>query len=59
MKIENIDFNTEAIKEMDFETFLNAYKDILKGPQIVYEKLTGKKVEQPKEDQKKDLKTKK
>jgi hypothetical protein len=59
MKIENIDFNTEAVKEMDFETFLNAYKSVFKNPQNVYEKLTGRKVEQPKEDPKKDLKTKK
>lgn len=52
MKIENTDFNTEAIKQMPYKQFQATYKGILKDTKAVYEALTGKTVTEEKEEQK-------
>lgn len=56
MRIENTDFNTEAIKQMPYKQFQATYKGILKDTKAAYEALTGKAVEE-KEEQKQAKKT--
>ena len=50
MKIGNTDYNVKAIKEMGFKEFDKLYKDRITDTKEVYEKVTGEKVEEKKEE---------
>ena len=50
MKIGNTDYNVKAIKEMGFEEFDKLYKNRITDTKEVYEKVTGEKVEEKKEE---------
>ena len=50
MKIGNTDYNVKAIKEMGFEEFDKLYKSRITDTKEVYEKVTGEKVEEKKEE---------
>ena len=54
MKIGRTDYNQEAIKEMSFDAFKDAYPK-LGDPQQVFETITGKKIEKAKRVSRKNI----